>query len=51
MIFMDHRMKTFQGASHHNCDDSMLYGYAKMKKDLAEFRETDREKRKSESGG
>ncbi len=38
-MFMDHRMKTFQGAFHINYDYSTWYGYAKMKKDLVEIRE------------
>lgn len=38
-MFMDHRMKTFQGAFHMNYDYSTWYGYAKMKKDLAEIKE------------
>ncbi len=44
-IFMDFRMKTFQGAFHNNYDYSMWYGYAKMAKALAELREIDREMR------
>ena len=39
-MFMDHRMKTFQGAFHLNYDYSTWYGYAKMKKDLTEIRES-----------
>jgi hypothetical protein len=38
-MFMDHRMKTFQGAFHINPDYTTWYGYAKMKQDLAEIRE------------
>jgi hydroxylamine dehydrogenase len=38
-MFMDHRMKTFQGAFHLNFDYSTWYGYAKMKKDLTEIKE------------
>jgi len=38
-MFMDHRMKTFQGAFHINPDYTTWYGYAKMKKDLVEIRE------------
>lgn len=38
-MFMDHRMKTFQGAFHNNPDYSTWYGYAKLKKDLAEIQE------------
>lgn len=38
-MFMDHRMKTFQGAFHLNYDYSTWYGYAKLKKDLVEIKE------------
>ncbi len=38
-MFMDHRMKTFQGAFHLNPDYTTWYGYAKMKKDVVEIRE------------
>ena len=48
-MFMDHRMKTFQGAFHFNPDYTTWYGYAKMKKDLAEIREIDRMMRAAHS--
>ncbi len=38
-MFMDHRMKAFQGTFHMNPDYATWYGYAKMKKDLVEIRE------------
>ena len=38
-MFMDHRMKTFQGAFHINPDYTTWYGYAKLKKDLVEIKE------------
>ena len=44
-MFMDHRMKTFQGAFHMNYDYSTWYGFAKMKKDLVEIRELAKEMR------
>ena len=44
-MFMDHRMKTFQGAFHLNSDYSTWYGYAKMKKDLTEIKELAEEMR------
>jgi len=44
-MFMDHRMKTFQGAFHLNYDYSTWYGYAKMKKDLTEIKELAEEMR------
>jgi hydroxylamine dehydrogenase len=44
-MFMDHRMKTFQGAFHMNYDYSTWYGYAKMRKDLTEIKELSEEMR------
>jgi hypothetical protein len=44
-MFMDHRMKTFQGSFHFNPDYATWYGYAKMKKDLVEIRELDHQMR------
>jgi len=44
-MFMDHRMKTFQGAFHLNYDYSTWYGYAKLQKDLVEIKELAREMR------
>jgi hypothetical protein len=38
-MFMDHRMKTYQGAFHINPDYTTWYGYAKLKKDLVEIKE------------
>ena len=38
-MFMDHRMKAFQGTFHMNPDYATWYGYAKMQKDLVEIRE------------
>ncbi len=38
-MFMDHRMKAFQGTFHINPDYATWYGYAKLKKDLTEIRE------------
>ena len=44
-MFMDHRMKAFQATYHMNPDYATWYGYAKMKKDLAEIKEIDAELR------
>jgi hydroxylamine dehydrogenase len=49
-MFMDHRMKTFQGAFHLNSDLSTWYGYAKLKKDLVEIKELAQSMRKEKSG-
>jgi len=40
-MFMDYRMKTFQGAFHINPDYTTWYGYAKMRQALAEIKELD----------
>ncbi len=47
-MFMDHRMKTFQGAFHMNYDYATWYGFAKMNKDVVELRELAREMREGE---
>jgi hypothetical protein len=44
-MFMDYRMKTFQGAFHINPDYTTWYGYAKMKQALAEMKELDKQMR------
>ncbi len=46
-MFMDYRMKTFQGAFHINPDYTTWYGYAKMKQALAEIKELDHQMRKA----
>ena len=33
-MFLEHRMRTFQGAFHMNPDYTNWYGFAEMKKDL-----------------
>ncbi len=38
VMFLEHRMRTFQGAFHMNPDYMHWYGWAEMKRDLAEIR-------------
>jgi hypothetical protein len=38
VMLMEHRMRTFQGAFHMNPDYQHWYGWAEMKRDLAEIR-------------
>ncbi|MBI5892831.1 MAG: hypothetical protein HZB79_04135 [Deltaproteobacteria bacterium] len=38
-MFLEHRMRAFQGAFHANPDYMHWYGWAEMKRDLAEIRE------------
>jgi hydroxylamine dehydrogenase len=51
VMFLEHRMRTFQGAFHSNPDYSLWYGWSEMQRDLteikekaAELREKDRKK-------
>jgi hypothetical protein len=37
-MFLEHRMRAFQGAFHMNPDYTTWYGLAEMKKDLVEIR-------------
>ena len=39
LMFLEHRMRTFQGAFHMNPDYSFWYGWSAMKRDLTEIRE------------
>lgn len=46
VMFLEHRMRAFQGAFHANPDYMHWYGWAEMKRDLAEIREEARKLRK-----
>ncbi len=39
VMFLEHRMRTFQGAFHNNPDYSLWYGWSEMVRDLAEIKE------------
>ncbi len=39
LMFMDHRMKSFQGGFHINPDYATWYGYANLKKDVVEIKD------------
>ncbi len=43
LMFLKHRMRTFQGAFHANPDYSLWYGWSEMQQDLAEIKELARE--------
>ena len=49
MMFMKHRMRTFQGTFHANPDYAFWYGWAEMQRDLADIKEKDREMRRRDS--
>ena len=39
VMFLEHRMRTFQGAFHNNPDYALWYGWSEMVRDLAEIKE------------
>jgi len=45
VMFLEHRMRSFQGAFHMNPDYQHWYGWAELKRDLAEIREEAQELR------
>jgi hydroxylamine dehydrogenase len=45
VMFLEHRMRTFQGAFHANPDYALWYGWSEMVRDLAEIREAARDLR------
>jgi hypothetical protein len=46
LMYMEYRMRTFQGAFHMNPDYSLWYGWSKMKQELAEIKELAEQMRK-----
>ncbi|MFL5302439.1 MAG: multiheme c-type cytochrome [Anaeromyxobacteraceae bacterium] len=40
VMFLEHRMRTFQGAFHHSPDYSLWYGWSEMVRDLTEIKES-----------
>jgi hypothetical protein len=49
-MFLEHRMRTFQGAFHANPDYAHWYGWAEMKRSLAEIREEAKKLKKEHRG-
>jgi len=45
VMFLEHRMRTFQGAFHMNPDYALWYGWSEMQRSLTEIRETAAEMR------
>ena len=45
VMFLEHRMRTFQGAFHNNPDYSLWYGWSEMQRDLTEIRALAKEMR------
>ena len=46
VMFMKHRMRTFQGTFHANPDYAFWYGWSEMQRDLTDIKELDRELRR-----
>jgi hypothetical protein len=48
LMFLEHRMRTFQGAFHANPDYALWYGWSEMQRDLTEIKERAKELRESQ---
>jgi hypothetical protein len=46
VMFLEHRMRTFQGTFHANPDYALWYGWSEMQRSLAEIKQTAKELRK-----
>ncbi len=51
IMFLEHRMRAFQGVFHANPDYSIWYGWSEMRRDLAEIKEKAAELRAKERNG
>jgi hypothetical protein len=47
VMFMEHRMRTFQGSFHNSPDYALWYGWSEMQRDLAEIRQAAGEMRRT----
>jgi hypothetical protein len=50
VMFLEHRMRTFQGTFHASPDYALWYGWSEMQRDLAEIKEKARELRAAHAG-
>ena len=50
VMFLEHRMRAFQGTFHANPDYALWYGWSEMQRDLTEIREKARELRERRAG-
>jgi hypothetical protein len=50
VMFLEHRMRTFQGTFHANPDYALWYGWSEMKRDLSEIKDLAAEMRTRGSG-
>lgn len=50
VMYLEHRMRTFQGAFHNNPDYTLWYGWSEMQRDLTEIKERAAELRERANG-
>jgi len=50
VMFLEHRMRTFQGTFHANPDYALWYGWSEMQRDLTEIKEAAAELRTKSKG-
>jgi hypothetical protein len=50
-MFLEHRMRAFQGTLHANPDYALWYGWSEMQQDLTAIRTTAAEMREKHPGG
>ena len=51
VMFLEHRMRAFQGAFHTNPDYAIWYGWSEMKRDLVEIRAEAESMRRDHAAG
>jgi hydroxylamine dehydrogenase len=51
VMYLEHRMRTFQGTFHASPDYAMWYGWSEMQRDLTEIKELAADMRRSHGGG
>jgi hypothetical protein len=50
VMYLEHRMRTFQGTFHASPDYALWYGWSEMQRDLTEIRELTAQMRQSKKG-
>jgi hypothetical protein len=50
VMFLEHRMRTFQGTFHANPDYALWYGWSEMQRSLSEIKQKAKELRKEHGG-
>jgi hypothetical protein len=50
VMYLEHRMRTFQGTFHASPDDALWYGWSEMQRDLTEIKELAAQMRREKLG-